>query len=85
MGSVTYYVALAFMRNAEGGIVAGEARQCLTAVSAISVARQFANTSIGAVAFSRTGDQATGEFAEAVVLEKFGEILSLDDFVDANV
>jgi hypothetical protein len=28
----------------------------------------------GAVAFSRTGDPATGDFSEATVLRKFGDV-----------
>ena len=31
---------------------------------------------IGAVAFSRTGDQGCGEFADAVLLKAFGEVPS---------
>jgi hypothetical protein len=29
---------------------------------------------VGAVAFSRSGDPAMGEFGDAIVLEKFGEV-----------
>jgi hypothetical protein len=29
---------------------------------------------IGAVAFSRTGDPATGEFCDATVIRKFGDV-----------
>jgi hypothetical protein len=29
---------------------------------------------VGAVAFSRTGDPAVGEFSDAVVLKAFGEV-----------
>jgi hypothetical protein len=29
---------------------------------------------VGSVAFSRSGDPATGEFGDAIVLEKFGEV-----------
>jgi hypothetical protein len=29
---------------------------------------------VGAVAFSRTGDPATGDFSDAKVLKKFGEV-----------
>ncbi|WP_375782185.1 hypothetical protein [Nitrobacter winogradskyi] len=29
---------------------------------------------VGAVAFSRTGDPGSGEFADAVVLRSFGEV-----------
>jgi hypothetical protein len=29
---------------------------------------------VGAVAFSRTGDPATGDFSDAKVIKKFGEV-----------
>jgi hypothetical protein len=29
---------------------------------------------VGAVAFSRTGDPATGDFSDATVLKKFGDV-----------
>jgi hypothetical protein len=29
---------------------------------------------VGAVAFSRTGDPATGDFSDAKVLKKFGDV-----------
>ena len=29
---------------------------------------------VGAVAFSRTGDQATGDFRDAQVIKKFGDV-----------
>lgn len=30
---------------------------------------------VGAVAFSRSGDPATGEFGDATVIRKFGDVL----------
>ena len=35
----------------------------------------------GAVAFSRTGDPATGEFDDAVVIERFGAVPSIDELL----
>jgi len=29
---------------------------------------------VGAVAFSRTGDPATGDFGDAIVIKKFGDV-----------
>jgi hypothetical protein len=29
---------------------------------------------VGAVAFSRTGDPATGDFSDATVIKKFGDV-----------
>jgi hypothetical protein len=31
---------------------------------------------VGAVAFSRTGDPATGDFGDATIIKKFGEVPS---------
>ena len=84
MASITYYVALPFSRAEDGDIVAGAACECSSSMGAIHAARRFATEAIGAVAFSRTGDPATGEFSDAVVLQAFGETLSLDEFVDAH-
>jgi hypothetical protein len=35
----------------------------------------------GAVAFSRTGDPGLGVFEDAVVIQRFGEVPSLDDLL----
>ena len=73
--SVTYYVALPFIR-AEDGSAPGEARECQSEGAAIRQAevmsRDPANT--GAIAFKRTGDPSVGEFSDAVVLKKFGDV-----------
>jgi hypothetical protein len=79
--TVTYYVALPFVRNADGDLVAGEAIDRQTASAAESAARRMAESGAGAVAFSRTGDPATGEFAEAVVIRTFGDVPSQGDLL----
>ena len=38
-------------------------------------------TAPDAVAFSRTGDPSVGEFEDAVVIERFGEVPSIDDLL----
>ena len=78
MGAVTYFVALPFVWNDEGELVAGEAQDRQSAGAAESAARLMAETAAGAVAFSRTGDPATGEFEDAVVLREFGDVPSID-------
>lgn len=76
MPSVTYYVALPFVRTADGELMTGEARECASAGVAIAAARGMAlrSDAAGAVAFSRTGDPALGEFSDAELIEKFGEV-----------
>jgi hypothetical protein len=63
---VTYHVVVAFDRDAEGDLKPGEAREVLSPIVAERRAR--------ALAVSRTGDPATGEFQDAVVLARFGEV-----------
>ena len=83
MAHVTYFVAMPFVRDEDGDLVAGEAQERQSAGAAESAARRMAETAVGAVAFSRTGDPATGEFDDAVVLLKFGKVPSLDELLTA--
>lgn len=78
---VTYYVALPFVRNEEGDLVPGEAQDRQSASAAESLASRMAGTAAGAVAFSRTGEPATGEFEDAVVIRTFGEVPSMDQLL----
>ena len=84
MPAVTYYVALPFIRTDEGDLVAGEAQEKQTASAAVRAAQQMARTAPGAVAFSRAGDPATGEFEDAVVIQRFGEVPSLEELLSGR-
>lgn len=79
MSQVTYYVALPFV-NADDGLAPGEPVECFnpTAVEMRAEALSRKEGHVGAVAFSRSGDPATGDFGDAVVLKKFGAVP--DDF-----
>jgi hypothetical protein len=72
---VTYYVALPFV-VADDGVAAGEAVECLSANAAVMRAEALSRKPghVGAVAFSRSGDPATGEFGDAKLIRKFGEV-----------
>jgi hypothetical protein len=72
--AVTYYVVVPFDRDESGNIVAGEGQEAPSASAAERKARSLALERAGAVAFSRTGDPAMGEFQDAVVLAQFGEV-----------
>jgi hypothetical protein len=74
MGNVTYYVAMGFRRGEDGELVALDPVEARTSTSAIARARSFVACEAGAIAFSRTGDPDVGEFADAVVLFKAGEV-----------
>jgi len=63
MAEVTYFVALPFVA-ADDGIAAGEPTECFTPNAAVMRAEALSRKegNVGAVAFSRTGDPATGRF-----------------------
>ena len=76
MPNITYYVVLTFVRNEEGDgeLIAEAPVQMPSATAAMSRARSLAVTKAGVLAFARTGDPKVGEFADAVVLFKAGEV-----------
>ena len=78
---VTYHVVITFDRDAEGDLKPGEAREVMSPVVAERRARALALEHAGGLAFSRTGDPATGEFQDAVILARFGEV-DLDSLGD---
>jgi len=71
---VTYHVVVAFDRNASGDLTPGEAREVMSPLVAERRARALALEHVGALAFSRTGNPATGEFDDAVVIARFGDV-----------
>lgn len=75
MAEVTYYVALPFVFS-DDGVVAGEALECFSANAAVMRAEALSRKPghAGAVAFSRSGDPATGDFSEAKLIRKFGDV-----------
>jgi hypothetical protein len=73
--SVTYYVALPFVRT-EDGIAPGDAQEMPNEGAAIRRAEAMSrvSTNAGALAFKRSGDPAMGSFNDAVILKTFGEV-----------
>jgi hypothetical protein len=76
MADITYYVALPFMQDDDGAPIAGNAEECQSSAIALRRAEVMSRMpgSIGAVAFSRTGDPAIGEFGDAKLLRAFGNV-----------
>jgi hypothetical protein len=76
MADVTYYVAMPFLQDDSGSPVAGAAEECQSSAGALRRAEILSKSagSIGAVAFSRTGDPVMGEFGDAQLLKKFGNV-----------
>jgi hypothetical protein len=69
-----YHVVVVFDLDGAGELKPGEAREATSADAAVSAARGLAALHAGAVAFSRTGDPATGEFEDAAILTHFGSV-----------
>jgi hypothetical protein len=77
MAPMTYYVALAFKRSEDGGdVVACDPKEARSSEQAIRMAGSLAakDGHCGAIAFSRTGDPAFGDFEDAVILKAIGEV-----------
>jgi hypothetical protein len=76
MADLTYYVALPFLRDDDGSLIAGEAVECQNAATALRRAEQLSRATghSGAIAFSRSGDPMIGEFGEAKLLGRFGNV-----------
>lgn len=75
MSEVTYYVALPFVPS-DDGIATGEAVECFNPNAAVMKAEALSRKPghVGAVAFSRTGDPSSGDFGDAKVIRKFGDV-----------
>ncbi len=75
MSEVTYYVALPFVVT-DDGIAPAEPTECFNPNTAVMRAVSLSRNPsyVGAIAFSRTGDPATGDFGNAKVIRKFGEV-----------
>jgi hypothetical protein len=75
---MTYYVALAFRKTEDDGgdIVACDPKEARSSEQAIRVARSLAEKEghCGAIAFSRTGDPALGDFEDALIWKAVGEV-----------
>ena len=76
MADVTYYVAMPFLKDDAGSPVAGAAEECQSSSGALRRAEVLSKAEgcVGAVAFSRTGDPMIGEFSDAKLLRKFGDV-----------
>jgi len=75
MTDMTYYVALPFVAS-DDGVAPDEPVECFNPNAAVMRAEALSRKEghVGAVAFSRTDDSATGEFTDAKVIRKFGDV-----------
>jgi hypothetical protein len=75
MAEVMYYAALPFVAS-DDGVAAGEPTERFNPIAVVMRAEALSRKEghVGAVAFSRTGDPATGAFSDAKVIRKFGDV-----------
>ena len=73
MTSVTIHVVQAFQQQ-EDGIVAAEPKSCPSAGAARSLAARLAQTHVGVIAWSQTGEPEFGDWQPAVELVRSGKI-----------
>ena len=71
---VTYHVVVPFDRIEHGDLVPGEAKEAPNAEAARRRAQALAPKHAGALAFRRTGDPDSGDFADAEVIAVFGAV-----------
>jgi hypothetical protein len=76
MATVTYFVAIPFRLSEDSAIVASEPQECRDGGKAARVAAVMAADpkNCGAIAFSRTGDPALGDFDDAVIITQIGDV-----------
>ncbi|WP_407156647.1 hypothetical protein [Bradyrhizobium sp. STM 3557] len=77
MAEITYYVAMPFLRDESGVLIAGNAEECQSSTTALRRAEMMSRLAgnTGAIAFSRSGDPMMGEFKDAHLLRSFGQVL----------
>ncbi len=71
---ITYYVVVPFDRDDTGNLMPGAPQEVSNAGIASRRVQNLAAAHAGAVAFSRTGEPASGEFEDAVILSQYGEV-----------
>jgi hypothetical protein len=71
---ITYFVVLPFARDADGDFIAEAAIEVRNADQARSTASLMEGQGKGAVAFAKTGDPQLGEWNDAVILGRYGDV-----------
>jgi hypothetical protein len=75
---LTYFVVQSFERTRLGFLSPDAPVQATDKDHALRLAGRLAGIKPGVLAFSRTGDPATGEYENAVVIVSHGEVPALD-------
>lgn len=83
---LTYFVVQAYKAvKGKGKIAADEPIPARDEDHAMRMFRRFKETRAGVVAFSRTGDPATGDYEDAVIIARHGIVpVEVDGLVDMS-
>lgn len=74
MSKTTVFAVVSFEMTAKGRIRASQAHAAQSGSHAVRMAERIAAQKGGALAFSREGDPDVGDFDDAVILGRFGEV-----------
>jgi hypothetical protein len=78
---ITYFVVQSFIVGRKGSVAADPPLQVPTLAQAARTAERLSFCKSAVIAFSRTGDPATGEYEPAMIICRFGDIP--EDIADA--
>lgn len=81
----TYFVVQSFEKTRKGALVASSPVEAQGEQQAMRLAERLSRGCAGVVAFSRSGDPATGEFDDATILVCYGAVPGLDKDVPEPV
>lgn len=86
VAQLTYFVVQAYKAvKGKGKIAADEPIPARDEDHAMRMFRRFKETRVGVVAFHRTGDPATGEYEDAVIIARHGTLpAEVDGMRDAT-
>lgn len=76
---LTYFVVQVYSTTRMGNVVAENPVQAADGDHAVTLGQRLAGDCRAAIAFSRTGDPATGEWEDAVILGAWGEFPDIDE------
>lgn len=71
---ITYFVVQSFEQARKGTIFANAPIQAHDEAHAVRLAERLSISKVGVVAFRRSGNPATGEFEDAVILASYGSV-----------
>ncbi|WNJ89129.1 hypothetical protein [Bosea sp. 685] len=80
-GQVTYFVVQTYVANAKG-LIAEEPKPATGHDHALRLFERYRDIRAGVVAFSRTGDPTTGDWADAVILARHGKVPAEIDLME---